>query len=263
MSMQPVTVSADIKTLSLFHDIHDSERDELILSGKVRSFAKGDMLFMHGDPLKSFYIVTDGAIRQFRETPDGKEITVGLAVRGDIVGGSHIFESFKAYQWSAVAAENTAVLEYPIFWFKERVKTHGALALNMLAVLSQDTHRAAVDAEHLVTFTAAQRVACFLLRLCALYSFDPKNFDLPYSKTTIASKLGMELETFSRTLQKLKEAGVEVKGTQVSIKNLHTLECFMCGHCSISEDCATVDALHERGCHSEQTMVRKIKSDCI
>lgn len=241
--MQPVTAVADTKTLPLFHDISDRERDELIKAGKARHFAKGDLLFMHGDPLGSFYIVTDGAIRQFRETPDGKEITVGLAVRGDVVGGSHIFESFKSYQWSAVAAENTTVLEYPIFWFKERIKTHGALALNMLAALSQDTHRAAIDAEHLITFTAAQRVACFLLRLCALYHFNPQAFELPYSKTTIASKLGMELETFSRTLQKLKEVGVEVKGAQVAIRDLHALECFMCGHCSVSEDCATMEAL--------------------
>lgn len=262
--MQPAAVTADTKTLPLFHDISEKERDELIRASKTRSFAKDELLFMHGDPLGSFYIVTDGAIRQFRETPDGKEITVGLAVRGDIVGGSHIFESFKAYQWSAVAAENTVVLEFPIFWFRKKIKGHGTLALNMLAALSQDTHRATVDAEHLVTFTAAQRVACFLLRLCALYHFDPKGFDLPYSKTTIASKLGMELETFSRTLQKLKEASVEVKGTQVSIKDLHTLECFMCGHCSISEDCATVDALHERsGCHSEQAVIRKIKGECL
>lgn len=262
--MQTVTASAKPETLPLFQDISEKERDELIKAGKTRKFAKGDMLFMHGDTLGSFYIVTDGAIRQFRETPDGKEITVGLAVRGDIVGGSHIFESFKAYQWSAGAAENTIVLEYPIFWFKEKVKSHGALALNMLAALSQDTHRAAVDAEHLITFTAAQRVACFLLRLCALYNFSPKGFDLPYSKTTIASKLGMELETFSRTLQKLKEAGVEVKGTQVAIRDLHQLECFMCGHCSISEDCATIDTLHGRGCSgSEQVVIRKIKGECL
>lgn len=262
--MQSVALSpANVETLPLFHGMKVHERDELIASGNAHSFAKDDMLFMHGEPLKSFYIVTDGAIRQFRETPDGKEITVGLAVRGDIVGGSHIFESFKTYQWSAIAAENTEVLEYPISWFRGKVKSHGTLALNMLTALSQDTHQAAIDAEHLVTFTAAQRVACFLMRLCALYSFDPKNFDLPYSKTTIASKLGMELETFSRTLQKLKEVGVSVKGTQVAIKDLHTLECFMCGHCSMSEDCATMGALHERPCHSEQSVVSKVKRECL
>ena len=62
----------------------------------------------------------------------------------------------------------------------------------------------------------------------------------------------------------LKEAGVEVKGTQVSIKDLHQLECFMCGHCSISEDCATIEALHERsGCYSEQAVIRKIKGECL
>src|SRR5687767_10986698 len=135
--MQTIASLADVKTLPLFHDIPADEYKALIASGKIHSLAEGRSLFMHGDLLKSFYIVTNGAIRQFRETPDGKEITIDLAVRGDIVGGSHIFDTFKTYQWGAVAAEDTDVMEFPIFWFKERIKEHATLALNMLAALSQ------------------------------------------------------------------------------------------------------------------------------
>lgn len=220
---------------------------------------KGDQLFMHGEDLRSFYLVLDGAIRKFRETPEGKEITVDLMVKGDMVGASQIFESYTTYQWSAVAAEPSTVLEYPIQWFKNKVKSDGILAVNLLAAMSHQTHSATVDAEHLVTFSAAQRVACFLMRLCVLYELDPKHFKLPYSKSTIASKLGMELETFSRTLQKLKEVGVDVKGPNVAIGDFHTLECFACGHCSISEDCHTIGTLNSKPCHSDEALLRKIE----
>ncbi len=210
------------ESLPLFHDLALADRKALLNEGRIRTLAKGDMLFMHGEDLHSFYIVLDGAIRKFRETPDGKEITVELVVRGDMIGSTHIFESFPTYQWSASAAEPSTVIEYPMRWFKDKVKMQPALALNILAAISHQTHLAAIDAEHLVTFSAAQRVACFLLRLCALYDSDPKHFILPYSKTTIASKLGMELETFSRSLQKLKTAGIEVKGTEVRIWDMKT-----------------------------------------
>lgn len=232
-------------SLPLFVGLDDKEKQEILDTGKVQRVSKKDILFRHGDPARDFYILVDGAIRQFRETPDGKDITISLAMRGDVVGGTHIFEPSAHYQWHAAAMEDSVLLQYPIFWFKEKLKTHSALALNMLAALSQHAHRAAIEAEQLVTFTAAQRVACFLLRLCALYDFNPRDFELPYSKTTIASKLGMELETFSRALQKLKAQGVEVDKAHVSITDLAGLEEYICSHCSIAEDCSTCEALKE------------------
>lgn len=256
MNTQQQLSAAEV--LPLFQDLTGQDKKDLITAGRIRTIAKGDLLFMHGQDLRSFYIVIDGAIRQHRETPEGKQITVELAVRGDMVGASHIFESFSTYQWSATAAEESIVLEYPIFWFKEKVKCHGSLALNMLAALSQQTHFAAIDAEHLVTFSAAQRVSCFLLRLCTLYDMNPQQFTLPYSKTTIASKLGMELETFSRSLNKLKDMGITVKGAQVSIEDIEALEESACGFCSISEDCATLRKLNGGMCPAEN-MVSKFK----
>ena len=108
---------------------------------------------------------------------------------------------------------------------------------------------AEVEAEHQATMSAAQLVACFLQRLCVLYDYDPKGFDLPYSKTLIASRLGMELETFSRTVAKLKDHGIAVKGTHVSITDLKRIEEYVCGFCSVSEDCTAHQAMEKKMCH--------------
>ncbi len=237
-----------VQDLPLFTDLSDADCERILGAGTLRSLAKGEQLFMHGEMPHAFYVLVEGAVRQFRETPDGKEITVGLAVKGDLIGATHLFESTTAFQWSAAAAEPSLLFVYDMAWFKREIASHNTLSLNLLAALSKQTHLAMVDAEHLVTLTAPQRIACFLLRLCALYGFDPRHFELPYSKTTIASKLGMELETFSRSLKKLQAAGISVHGSQVQVSDLHMLECFACGHCSISEDCATITKLHETGC---------------
>ncbi len=233
----------DAESLLLFHDMSEEERDQLISAAKIRHFAKGDTIFMHGDAIDVFYIVLEGAVRNYRTTPDGKDITLDLCLRGDMVGASHLFEHCSGYRWSAIANEKTTALQYPVEWFKNKVRSSSTLALNLLAAMSHSSHMAAIDAEHLVNFSAPQRVACFILRLCVLYKFDPAGFDFPYSKTTIASKLGMELETFSRTLQTLKKIGVAVQGSHVKIESLHKLECYACGHCSIETDCPTRNAL--------------------
>src|SRR5471030_2400757 len=99
--------------------------------------------------------------------------------------------------------------------------------------------------------SAAQLVACFMQRLCVLYDFNPAGFDLPYSKTLIASRLGMELETFSRTVAKLKEHGITVEGTHVEIHDLGRVEQYVCGFCSIAEDCPTHQAMEKKASESE------------
>lgn len=234
--------------LLLLRDLNKPQRDAFMAAGKHRVLAKGEQLCMHGAPLCSVFFVTEGAVRTFRHTPDGKEITLMLAMPGDMVGGEHLSESFTHHQWNAVAAEpSSAVLEYDRQWLRAALRNDATLALNLLAMLAQQTHIAAVDAEQLVNFSAPQRVACFMLRLCALYGYSPSAFTLPFSKSTIASKLGMEVETFSRALGKLKEFGVAVQGAEVRIARPQVLECFACGSCSTGEDCATLAKLHAAG----------------
>jgi|GEM_PF-685582 len=249
--MAEIQTISDIKMLPAFRNLGTAEQKELLQAGKVRRYGKGDTIFLHGDQLRYFYILTNGVVRQFRRTPDGKEITINLAVNGDIVGGMHIFESHATYQLSAMAMEATAVLEYPITWFREKIRNNNTLAFNMLEVLSNYTQRIAHSAEQLISFTAGQRLACFMMRMCEKYGFDPRSFSLPYSKNTLASQLGMEMETFSRTTKKLKAQGVAVKGSHVTINEPSSLIAYMCNHCSVMGDCNACEML--RGQHNNES----------
>lgn len=231
--------------LPLLAGLDDSTRQRFMALSRRQELERGTLLCMHGEPLGKVFFVLEGAVRTFRQTPDGKEITVGLALPGDMLGSEYLAEGFSHYQWSAMACEpHTVVLGCERQVLRQVLREEAALALNLLAQLAEQTYRATVDADQLVTFTAPQRVACFLLRLCALYGFDPQRFNLPFAKATIASKLGMEVETFSRSLAKLKEYGVEVAGRKISLGEMRALECYACGHCSTGEDCATLAKLH-------------------
>ena len=62
-------------------------------------------------------------------------------------------------------------------------------------------------------------------------------FILPYSKKLIASRLGIEVETFSSTLLKLQEYGIKVIGSHVVISDINTVGKNVYNHCSIEQDC--------------------------
>lgn len=228
----------------LFADLSDAERAELISASNVKQVKKGELVFHHGDESRSFYIVGSGAIRVHRQTPEGKDITLQIAIVGDTLGDHEMFENKSSYQASAIAAEDSVLLEYPVAWIKEKIREHSGLALNMLAAISKSGSRIAIDREHMVTLKTPQRLACFMLRLCDLHELNPQRFTLPYSKSTIASKLGMEPESFSRALARLKEIGLEVSGNEIRIRDITQLNDYACSACSVSEDCETCDYTH-------------------
>lgn len=236
----------ELQALPLFSGLAISVAAQLLSVGRERACPRGSLLFAHGDAVTHFYLVTQGAVRLFRTTPDGNEKTVELLRAGQTIGESEIMDACHGHRVNAQAVEDVTVLEFPVSWLKESARNHGEFALNLLSQISSQAHLAQLEAEHQATMSAAQLVACFLQRLCVLHGFDPKGFELPYSKTLIASRLGMEVETFSRTLARLKDHGIIVKGSQVAITDLARIEEYVCSVCSIADHCATHQALEAK-----------------
>jgi len=239
----PVAIPKIVRTLSLFADLNEREKDNLLRQGKIRHCPKDQHLFVYGDEVTYFYIIGEGTVQLFRETPDGHEMTSDVLIAGDTIGETEILNSQSTHQFNAMAVEDSIVMEFPIVWLKESAKSHSEFALNLLAALSSRIHIATIEAEHKSTMSAAQQVACFLERLCILRDYDPHGFVFPYSKTLIASRLGMELETLSRALAKIREHGISVIDTRVSFDDVEKMENYVCGDCSISDNCKEHEAL--------------------
>ena len=235
-----------IRNLSLFSGMTEQDKDVLIKAGRIRQCPRGQMLFSHGEPVTHFYVVEKGTFQLFRTNADGHEKTVAVLKSGQTMCESEILDGCRTHRVNAVPVEDSTLMEFPVSWLKDAAKSHTAFALNLLSKISGQAHLAEVEAEQQATMSAAQLVACFLQRLCVLYDFNPAGFDLPYSKTLIASRLGMELETFSRTLAKLKEHGIVVQGTHVAIHDLKRIEQYVCSMCSIAEDCHTHQAMEKK-----------------
>ncbi len=232
-----------IPDISLFRELTEEERQNLLRGGKMKSFSVQEYLCRHNEPVNHFFILCRGKVRLARAMPDGHELTTEILMAGDMVGEIEILESIPFYQSSASAIEQVSALQFPHSWLKDSAQKNGRFALNLLSAIAKSARQSKIEAEHQATMSAPQLVACFLQRICAINDFDPKGFDLPYSKTLIASRLGMELETFSRALAKLKEHGVSVDGSRVIFHDFMKVKKFVCGNCSISHDCPTHQAV--------------------
>lgn len=241
MLIEPST----LKALPLFSALTKAESARIIKSSRLHSCERGQFVFMHCEPISHFYVICRGTVQIFRETPDGHEVTSDMLIAGDSINANEIITQQSLHNMNARAVDDAVLLKIPVSWMKTHLNTFDHISSHLMAGLSNRLNSAQIEAEHQSTMTATQIVACFLQRLCVLYDFDPKGFELPYSKTLIASRLRMELATFSRTLKRLKEEGITVEGTHITFTDKQKTGHFVCDECSLSEDCPAHLHLHK------------------
>lgn len=163
-------------------------------------FARNAEIYGEGEPAEFIYQVVSGSVRVFSILNDGRRQIGAFHLPGDYFG-------FEAGDFHAMSAE--AVTET-----KVRVvqRSSSLAASDADAGLSRELWSATVRElqnarKHLVLLVrrAEERVASFLLEM-AERAKSPE-IDLPMSRQDIADYLGLTIETVSRTLTHLEEAG--------------------------------------------------------
>lgn len=234
-----------ISVLPFFADLTDKEKMELMRVSRFRHFRRGEMIFRIGDPVTHLNWVCAGAVQKYRETPDGREMTSAIRIVGDVLFDYDATQQKRVRIMNAKAIQSTTLLTVPAPWIDEHLKDWDHLMNKFMEMLAQRAQEAQIEIEHQATFNAAQIIACFLQNLCVTHHLDPRGFTLPYTKSLIASRLGMELESLSRVLPKLREFGIVVSGKQVSFTDIASAQNYSCGHCSVQEDCPTHQAMRK------------------
>ena len=193
-----------------------------ILEGSVpRDVEKGAVLFHRDDPADCFYVVLSGWVKVFRETLDGNEAVLGVFTRGETIAEAAAFLD-QGYPATAQVAEDARVVPILGGVFRNYIREKPEIALNMLASMSKHLHGFVVDVEQLKTSSATQRVVEFLLRLCSVDE-GAAVVVLPYDKTLISRRLGMQPESLSRILAKLRKQGVRTEQNRVVISDVEAL----------------------------------------
>jgi len=198
---------------------------------------KGKVLFIHGDQAERFYFVKSGWIKLFRETLDGTQAVVDILPAKNLFGETAIFED-GVYPYSAEAVESAEIISLSLSDLKTEIENNNKLALSMLNSMARYRRQQDKEIEHRSMQNASQRIGCFLLRLTNQRQAGSIKIHLPYDKTLVASRLGMQPETFSRALSKLRDkTGIRVKGATIEMDSIDQLVNYSCAACSSEFPC--------------------------
>lgn len=208
----------------LFSNLPAAVFDRMTQNAQPRRLEKGRLLFQRGDPANHFFVVLDGWVKVFRDSPDGEQAVLGVFTRGDMFAEAAAFVG-TGYPASAEVVDDCRLVALESTAFIATVKSLPEAALNMLASMSRHLHALVYEVERLKTRTACERLVEFLLRRCAVTS-GPAEVDLPYDKSLIAARLGIKPESLSRLLNQLRDQGVTTSQASVHIADVAALRNF-------------------------------------
>jgi len=213
-----------IRRAPLFAAVRDDVLRDLLKDARVGTYRRGQILFLRGDPAEWFYLLLDGWVKIFLDTPGGEQTVIEIMRAGETIAEAAIFLGM-AFPASAEIADDARLVEIPAASFLAKLREDGDLALTMLAALSKRLHYLIQHIEKVQTFSTPQRLAEFLLGLTEATA-GAAVVRLPYDKSLVAARLGMKPESLSRALAKLRRVGVVTRGGEVRIADVGRLRTF-------------------------------------
>ncbi len=183
-----------------------------------KTFERGENIFFEGDKGIGFYMVGEGRVKIFKVSFAGKEHILHIFGQGEPFGEVPVFHG-QPFPATAETLVKTKTLFFPRDKFVHLVEANPAIALNMLAVLSQRLRRFASQIENLSLKEVPARLAGYLIYLSHEQG-DREDVELDISKGQLASLLGTIPETLSRIFAKMSEEGL----IQVNGKNIRLLD---------------------------------------
>lgn len=179
----------------------DSDVDAIALMGVAMPYARNTEIFGENEPAEYVYRVISGAVRTYKVLNDGRRQIGGFYLPGDVFG----LEAGDEHTFSAEAITDSRILVIKRSSLVALAARDSGIARQLWAWTASELQRAQ-DHLTLLIKTAQERVATFLLEM-ASRNPSANRIELPMSRQDIGDYLGLTIETVSRTLTQLEQAG--------------------------------------------------------
>lgn len=220
MALQPHQLDT-LRSTPLFSALDEGQFQQLLPYVSLRRVAKGEHVFAQGDEARAFYLLLDGQVRLYRLAPSGHEKVVELVNPGHTFAEALMFQEVPSYPVHAQALANSELLVIASDGFSELLSSSVESCFKVMGSLSMRLRRLLGEIDALTLQNASLRVTNYLLRL---REEQGDEVTLPAAKQVVASRLSIQPETLSRTLNTLSNGGlIEVEGQLIRLLDVEAL----------------------------------------
>jgi len=201
-----------VRGLDAFREMDDDILDDIVSHGIIRSYSRGDEIFIEGRKGIYLFFLIAGDVRVYKTTGDGREVTITLAGEGEMFGEA-ILLSNQAYPATAVCARDSILLLLDIDYVRGLMTNQRFISKFIISILKRLRFLSS-RISYLTSYDIEERFFRFMEERYGRCT--ECTLDLP--KGEIARTIGTIPETFSRLLKRLEKRGdIAVDGRKVTI----------------------------------------------
>lgn len=199
----------------LLAELSPASRDALLLLGRDRSFAAGDILFKQGDRHEGIFVIESGVVRSYYVSEDGRELTLGFWGAGNYVGGPQLFGGGQ-HAWTSEAQSPTRCVFLPGRELRKLVEQRSDLAMALLDALVHKSECYSALLQLLATHSMKVRLA----RLLAMLATSGSGCIIRLTHGQLAGMIGSTRQWVSQALEMFEKQDLIQKQADGSVNVL-------------------------------------------
>ncbi len=202
--------------------------------GQPPMLPRHHVIYRAGDVPGAVYAVRSGSARTSVLLPEGQEQITGFYLPGEVIGLENLGQDECVS--TAITLEKTTLCILPVQAISQLSRQLPELQSHLFQIMSTEI-RADYQRMHLLASQSADsRVAAFLIGLASRQSrrhLAPESLTLPMSRAELGNHLGLALETVSRSLGRMADAGwLTVSGKHLQLLDIPSLQALTQAQCT-------------------------------
>ncbi|MFD2550608.1 Crp/Fnr family transcriptional regulator [Bizionia sediminis] len=209
-----------VRQMSSLKSLSSEELRSVSACKTTRFYKKGDIIFDEGETLHGIYCVRSGVCKLTKLSANGKDQTVKLLGKGEILGQRSLISDERT-NLSAVALNNIELCFVPKDQIITPLNDNKNFSMDVLKGMAKDLREAEDDIINMAQKSVKQRLAETLLHIQNTFGTDADGaLNIILSREDYASIVGTATESAIRILSQFKKEGlITTSGKHIKIKD--------------------------------------------
>lgn len=177
----------------------------------LRKIEKGSFLFQEGSTADELFIIQSGILQISKIIPDGRELTLRMCTKGDLVGELNLFSPASKFSLSARVIESGEVAVIKKDVLEEKLSQNLPLSIEFIQWMSQQYRKNQTKFRDLVLHGKKGALYSTLIRISNSYGIKTNKgilVDLPLTNQELANFCGTSREVVNRLLSDLRKTNI-------------------------------------------------------
>lgn len=226
-----------LQTNLFFNELSEENQQQMLNYGEEIEAKTGTVLFREGDKLKHIYLIRSGKVRLSKLTAEGKEFSVHLKQKDELVGETGLFNDM-AITVTGEVIEDAILIQFDRHIIEKLFQENNEISITFMKWFAKYTQSTQAKFRDLILTGKTGALYSTLIRFSNSYGVKTEDgilINVQLTNQEIASYIGTTRENVNRTLNDLRKSNIiSMVDGKIMIHDLQFLKDYLrCGDCPV------------------------------